>query len=37
MPEWIDKWINGYLARLLGMSRPESEPGILISLIIILY
>ena len=37
MPEWIEKWINGYLARLLGMSRPESEPGILISLKLLYY
>ena len=27
MPKWIEKGINGYLARMLGMSRPESEPG----------
>ncbi len=25
MPEWIDKWINGYLARLLRMEIPGSK------------
>lgn len=27
MPRWVEKWINGYLAKILGMERPANEPG----------
>ena len=27
MPEWVEKWICGYLAKMLGMERPANEPG----------
>lgn len=27
MPEWVEKWICGYLARLLGMERVRTEQG----------